>query len=166
MPFFVLLCLVLAVIVQINSPALEVLVTPYVIYPGVALALFAIVASLFNKIPETLCYDMAASGILMAWFAYWKPLFVRDSPIFFFFPVYFALLIAFITLFFIGQRHKIDRDSLNMMQAIVDSKMVQPWFIMACVLAALYFEDHFLQYPVMMTLLALRYALTGCLKPK
>ncbi len=163
---FVFLCLALAGIVQINSPIQNLLVSPIIIDAGLFVAVMTIIASFFNKIPESISYDLFSSSALFTWFAYWKPLFVKDSPIFFFFPVYFALVVAFVTLFFIGQRHRIDRESLRLMQSIVDSGMVETWFVMTCVLVALYFENHFLQYPVMMTLLATRFALSGCLKPK
>jgi len=164
MPVFVVLCLILALIVQAGSPLQAILVSPVIIYCGLTIAIGTIIASFFKKLPENISYDLFASSILFAWFAYWKPLFVTDSPIFFFFPVYFALIVAFAALFFIGQRHKIDRDSLQRMQAIVDSGVVAPWFVMTCVLVTLYFENRFIQYPTMMTLLTMRYALSGCLK--
>lgn len=166
MPIFVALCLVLAVIVQTDSAIQTILVSDFVLYSGLTIGIAAIIGSFFKKIPETLSYDLFSSSILFAWFAYWKPLFVKDSPIFFFFPVYLALIAAFVSLFFIGQRHKIDRDSLQRMQAIVDSGVIEPWFVMVCVLVTLYFENRFIQYPTMMTLLITRYALSGCLKTK
>ena len=166
MPVFVMLCLVLAVIVQINSPLQELLVNQAVMDIGLVVSVAVIIASFLNKFPENIRYDVFTSSVLIAWFAYWKPLFVKDSPIFFFFPLYFALLIAFFTLFFVGQRHKIDRDSLKLMQSIVDSGVVDTWLVMAAVLVTLYFEDHYLQFPTMMTLLAIRYALSGCVKPR
>jgi hypothetical protein len=166
MPVFVFLCLALALIVQTENRLQTVLVSDFFIYGGLTIAIATVIASFFKKLPETISFDLFSSSILLTWFAYWKPLFVSDSPIFFFFPVYFALIVAFAALFFIGQRHKIDRDSLNRMQAIVDSGVVQTWVVMSCVVASLYFEDHFLQFPVMMTLLTMRYALSGCLKPK
>lgn len=166
MPVFVALCLVLALIVQTGSQLQLALVSPIVIYGGLTTAIVTITGRFFKIVPENISYDIFSSSSLLAWFAYWKPLFVKDSPIFFFFPVYFALIIAFAALFFIGQRHKIDRDSLQRMQAIVDSGVVQPWFVMVCALVTLNFEKHFLLYPVMMTLLTMRYTLSGCLKPK
>ncbi|MEQ1545325.1 hypothetical protein [Methyloglobulus sp.] len=165
MPFFVALCLIFAIIVQTGSPLQSVLLSPVFIYGGLTIAVVTIIGSFFKFVPENIGYDLFSSSILLAWFAYWKPLFVKDSPIFFFFPVYFALIIAFATLFFIGQRNKIDRDSLQRMKSIVDSGAVDPWFIMVCVLITLNFENHFLQFPVMMTLLTMRYVLSGCLKP-
>lgn len=166
MPFFVALCLILAVIVQTGSPLQGILVSPVVLYGGLTIAVATIIASFVKRLPEHISFDLFASSILLAWYAYWKPLFVRDSPIFFFFPVYFALIVAFVSLFFIGQRHKIDRDSLQRMQAIVDSGVIEPWFVMICVTVTLYFENRFIQFPTMMTLLTTRYALSGCLKPK
>jgi hypothetical protein len=166
MPVFVALCLILAVIVQTKSPLQGVLVSSVFIYVGLTVAITTIIGNFFKKLPETISYDLFASSILLAWFAYWKPLFVTDSPIFFFFPIYFTLIIAFATLFFIDQRHKIDRDSLQRMQAIVDSGVVDPWLVMTCVTVTLYFENRFIQFPTMMTLLTMRYALSGCLKPK
>ncbi|MDA1342759.1 MAG: hypothetical protein EXR90_00360 [Methyloglobulus sp.] len=166
MPVFVALCLILAVIVQTKSPLQGVLVSSVFMYVGLTIAIATIIGSFFKKLPEKISYDLFASSILFAWFAYWKPLFVSDSPIFFFFPIYFTLIIAFATLFFIEQRHKIDRDSLQRMQAIADSGVVDPWLVMICVTVTLYFENRFIQYPTMMTLLTMRYALSGCLKPK
>jgi hypothetical protein len=164
MPVFVALCLILAVIVQTKSPLQGVLVSPVFMYVGLTIAIATIIGSFFKKLPEKISYDIFASSILFAWFAYWKPLFVSDSPIFFFFPIYFTLIIALATLFFIDQRHKIDRDSLQRMQAIADSGVVDPWLVMICVTVTLYFENRFIQYPTMMTLLTMRYALSGCLK--
>jgi hypothetical protein len=156
----------LAVIVQTESPIQTTLVSPIVVYVGLTVAVATIIASYFKRLPESFSYDLFASSILFAWFAYWKPLFVTDSPIFFFFPIYFALVVALVSLFFIGQRHNIDRDSLQQMQAIVDSGVIAPWLVMMCVTVTLYFENRFIQFPTMMTLLAIRYALSGCLKPK
>ncbi|MEQ1559327.1 MAG: hypothetical protein ABL933_10390 [Methyloglobulus sp.] len=166
MPIFVFLCFALALIVQTASSLQYMIVSDIFIYGGLAIAIATVIGNFFKRLPETLSYDIFASSTLLAWFAYWKPLFVKDSPIFFFFPVYFALMVAFVTLFFIEQRHRIDRDSLKSMQGIVDSSVVDPWLIMTFVLVTLYFEDHFLQFPVMMTLLIMRYTLSGCLKSK
>jgi hypothetical protein len=166
MPIFIVLCLALALIVQINSPIQTLLVSDSVFYAGLAIGILTIIGSFLNKISEEISYDIFSSSILFAWFAYWKPLFVIDSPIFFFFPVYFALMTAFVSLFFVGQRHKIDKDSLQRMQTFVESGVIPSWLIMLCVMVTLYFENRFIQFPVMMTLLMFRYALSSCLKPK
>jgi hypothetical protein len=164
MLIFVAFCLILAILVQTGSPVQAVLVSPFFIYGGLTVAIAIIIGNFFKRLPEKISYDLFACSALFVWFAYWKPLFVAESPIFFFFPVYFALIVAFADLFFIGQRHKIDQDSLQRMQAIVNSSVIQPWFMMACVLVTLYFENRFIQFPTFMTLLTMRYALSGCLQ--
>jgi hypothetical protein len=165
MPIFVALCLILAVLVQIGNPVQALLVSTPVLYGGLIVAITTIAASFFKRIPESISYDIFACSALFIWFSYWKPLFVSDSPIFFFFPVYFALVVAFATLFFIGQRHRIDKESRKLMQGIVNSGVIDPWILMACVLVTLYFENRFIQFPTFMTLLVMRYTLSSCLKP-
>lgn len=165
MPIFVALCLILAILVQTESQIAMMLVSAPVLYGGLAVATATIVASFFKKIPEMISYDIFASSALFVWFSYWKPLFVKDSPIFFFYPVYFALVVAFVTLFFIGRRDKIDKDSRKLMQGIVSSGVVDPWILMGCVLVTLYFENRFIQFPTFTTLLVMRYTLSSCLKP-
>lgn len=165
MPLFVILCLIFAFIVQTSSPFEAVLSSVAALYGGLTVAALTIIASFLNRIPEAYAYDFFASSTLFVWFSYWKPFFVKDSPIFFFYPVYFALIVAFTTLFFIGQRHKIDQQSRQLMQRLVNSGVADPWMIMTLVLITLYFENRFIQYPTCTTLLIMRYALYGCLKP-
>lgn len=164
MPLFIALSLALCFIVQTASSLESVLVTPLLIYIGLAVAIISIFGSLFKKLPTIIWYDIFAGSTLIVWFAYWKPLFKDDSPIFFFYPLYFALMTAFVTLFFIGQRHKIDDESFRFMQFFSKKSILQPWVVMLCVLGSLELQQHFLLYPVMMTLLIMRFALASCLE--
>ncbi|MEQ1527930.1 MAG: hypothetical protein ABL925_01335, partial [Methylococcales bacterium] len=91
-------------------------------------------------------------------------LFTDDSPIFFFFPLYFALLTAFVTLFFSAERQRPDQQTKQQMQLIADKSRLKPWLIMLCVLGSLEVQEHYLLYPVLMTLLILRFALSSCLE--
>ncbi len=164
MPVFIIFCLAMAFIVDTGNFMQKVFLHPFFLYTGLALAILSIIGNFFRKIPEDIAYDLFSSSVLLAWFALWKPLFVKDSPIFFFFPVYFALMAALASLFFISQRRKIDKVSLGLMQSIVDSGVADPWMVMIWVLVTLYLENHFLQFPVAMTLLITRHTLSGCLK--
>jgi hypothetical protein len=165
MPLFVILSLIIAIIVQTGSPIEAWLTSSLALYGGLTVALATIVAAFLKRIPEPISYDIFASSTLFVWFSYWKPFFVKESPIFFFYPVYFALIVAFVTLFFVGKSHKLDQESRKLMHGIVSSGVVEPWIIMSCVLVTLYFENRFIQYPTFTTLLVMRYALFGCLRP-
>jgi hypothetical protein len=164
MLLFILLSLTLCFMVQTASFFLSVLVSPLFIYIGLVLAIISMAGITFKKMPATICYDIFASSILIVWFAYWKPLFNEDSPIFFFYPLYFALMTAFVSLFVIGPQYKVDDESFNFMKSFVKKSIYQPWVLMLCVLASLELEQHFLLYPVMMTFLIIRFALSSCLE--
>ena len=164
MPLFIALSLVLCFLAQTASPLQDSLVTPLLIYISLAVAIIGIFGSLFKKWSSIIWYDIFSSGTLLVWFAYWKPLFKDDSPIFFYYPVYFALMTAFVTLFLIGQRHKIDDESFRLMQVLAKKSIIQPWVVMLCVLGSLGLQQHFMLYPVMMTLLIMRFTLASCLE--
>ena len=164
MPLFIALSLALSFMVQNASSLQGVLVTPILIYISLATAIISIFGSMFKKLSDIIWYDFFSSSTLLAWFANWKPLFKDDSPIFFFYPLYFALITVFVSLFFIGQRDKIDDESFQLMQSFSKKSIIQPWVVMVCVLGSLELQQHFMLYPVMMTLLIMRFALTSCLE--
>ena len=164
MPLFIILSLTLCYMIQTDSSLLSILVSPVFIYTGLVFAIISMAGITFKKMPATIWYDIFASSLLIVWFAYWKPLFYDDSPIFFFFPLYFALMTAFVSLFIIGQQSKMDDVSFNSMKSLSKKSIIQPWILMLCVGASLELQQHFLLYPVMMTLLIMRFALSRTLE--
>jgi len=164
MPIFIVLSLALCFLVQTASPLQRLMITPILVYINLTIAIISIFGSLFKKLSARIWYDIFSSSTLLVWFAYWKPLFNGDSPIFFFYPVYFALITAFVSLFFIGQRHKIDDESFLLMLFLSKKGIIQPWVLMLCVLGSLELQQHFMLYPIMMTLLIMRFALEGCVE--
>lgn len=168
MLLFIALSLGLCFIEQSSHPLQAILVSPIFIYIGLMTALVSIVGIFFKKIPNAIGYDAFFSGTLLFWFAYWKPMpfFGTNSPVFFFFPLYFALICAFITLFLSNQNHRIDKESLDYMRRFDKERMMPAWFLMLCVLASVEVVQHYQLYPVMMTLLMLRIAFSACLEPE
>ena len=164
MPLFIVLSLALCFMVQTASSLQSVLVSPLLMYIGLAIAILSIFGSLLKKLPALIWYDIFCGSTLILWFAYWKPLFKDDSPVFFFYPLYFALMTAFVSLFFIGQRHKIDDESFRLMLSLSKKNIIQPWVLMLCVLGSLELQQHFMLYPTLMTLLIMRFALASCLE--
>lgn len=164
MPLFIFLSLALSFMEQTAVPLRSLLITPWFIYIGLILAIISIAGSAFKKTQGIIWYDIFASGTLIAWYAYWKPLFNNDSPIFFFYPLYFALLTALISLFIMGQQHKIDNVSLSFMKTLSRKRIIQPAVIMLCILGSLALQQHFMLYPTLMTLLIIRFVLSSCLE--
>lgn len=164
MPIFIAFSLALCLLVQADSSLQSIFVTPLLIYSSLAVAIISIIGSLYKKFSAIIWYDIFSSSTLLFWFAYWRALFKDDSPIFFFYPLYFALMTAFVSLFFIVQRHKIDADSIRLMRDLSNKSIFQPWVVMLSVLGSLQFQQQFTLYPVMMTLLIIRFTLASCLE--
>lgn len=164
MPLFIFLSLALCFMEQTAASLQNLLISPLFLYTGLTLAIISIAGIAFKKMPTTLWYDIFASSSLIVWFAYWKPLFNDDAPMFFFYPLYFALITAFVFLIVIGQQQKIDDESFKFMKSLSKKSIIQPWIIMLCVLASLELQQHFLLYPILMTLLIIRFALSSCLE--
>ena len=164
MPLFIALSLALCFMVQTASALQSLLVSPLLIYIGLAVAVLSILGIFLKKWPDVVWYDLFSASTLVVWFAYWKPLFKDESPVFFFYPLYFALMTAFVSLFFIGQRDKIDDESFRLMLSLSKKNIIQPWVVMLCVLGSLELQQHFMLYPTLMTLLILRFALASCIE--
>lgn len=161
---FIALSLSLCFIQQFADSLVTILVLPFFIYAGLVAALAGIVGMFFNKLPTIVSYEVFSSGTLLLWFAYWKDLFKPDSPIFFAYPLYFALMSAFITLFLSDQSHRIDKESLNYMRYLDKERVMPAWALMLCVLGSLEVRQHYQLYPVLMTLLMLRFAFSSCVQ--
>ncbi|MFA5982890.1 MAG: hypothetical protein WC782_02640 [Methylococcaceae bacterium] len=164
MPIFICLCLGISFLVETQNPQLNLLVSPIVIYVGLGVAIISLFGLLTRLLSETICIDGFASSSLLVWFAYWKPEFNEDAPIFFFFPLYFALITAFVSFVLVNQSQHMDEKSLQQMQKLVHRQRLKPWLIMLGILVSLYFEDHYLIYPTLVTLLIMRFALSNSIK--
>jgi hypothetical protein len=164
MPLFTALSLAYSFIVQSAGSLLNVLSAPAFMYIGIVLSISSIAGIVLKKLPAKICYDLFASGALLAWFGYWRPLFYDDSPIFFFYPLYFAFMTAFVSLFFIQRCQTIDYATFCYMKSFSDKSRLPPWLVMAGILISLAWHQHYLLFPTMMTVLIARFALTSCVE--
>ncbi len=166
MYLFILLSLGLCFLVQTANPLQALLISPTVIYSTLPIAVLSMLSILLKKLPERIGYDIFASSLLFAWFAYWKPMFNDESPMFFFYPLYFVFMATFMALFFTDKQDKLDKDTLRYMRAVANNNIIQPWLIMLLALISLALPQHYSFYPVMMTLLTIRFALSSYLERK
>jgi hypothetical protein len=162
MPIFIGIDLILCFFTQSSNALESLLETTTVMHVSLGIAIISFMATLFQRLRHVFLYDLFSSGLLLVWFAYWKTLFKYDSPMFFIFPLYFLMITAFASLFFISARHRIDIESLKIMRVLDKKNIMQPSLIMSCVFLSLVLEDYFLLYPTMMTLLIFRFALASC----
>lgn len=166
MPVFIIFGLSLCYLIQKQETILNVLASPLLTYISLGFCLLIIAGLLLKKIPQKYAYDGFAVNVLVVWYGYWQPFFSDDSPIYFSFPLYLVFMTAFVSLFFVNQRHRIDTQSFKFMHRVEKEVVIQPWLIMLGALSSLLLIDHYLLFPVLMTLLILRFALFGCLLPE
>lgn len=163
---FILLNLALSYLTGSEHWLVVYLVTDVVLIVGlVGMACAALMAWL-EVLPCMIRYDLFACGSLLVWLPYWYPDFRDGSPVFVYFPLFFALVTALISLSFIISRDRIDQATVELLQWLSDSGRFNPLLIAVFVLAGLYFKQHFLLYPVAMVLLIMRYALACSLEEK
>lgn len=166
MPIFIAINLIISLLIQTSSPYLKLLTSPLFLNIGIACVAVSIFAALIKKISFKIWYDLFAVGALLIWFADWHILFQDDAPMFYFFPLYFCFLTAFVSIFFINQREYIDEDTLYYMKYLASMGRFHTGFLMFGILVSLQLKNHFLIYPIIMTLFIIKYTLTSCLETR
>lgn len=164
MYFFILLNLAIAYVMTSKVSVLHFVLSDVTLYAGIAGIAITLVSAAIRKLPAGLWYDLFACAATLVWLPYWYPDFRDGSPVFFYFPLFFALISALFSLLFIRQRDQIDEQTLLFLQWLSDSGRFNPVLIVVFVLAGLFLKQHFLLYPAAVTLLVMRYALARCLQ--
>jgi hypothetical protein len=158
---FIILNLCIVFLLKIESPLNTLFLSDYSLYSGLVLLLvtFFDAALGFKKIPFKLRYDLFALGALLVWLWYWPPFFRVGSPVFYYFSLYFAFITAFCSLIFFTKREQIDPEVVIFLHWLSDSGRFNPIVIMIGVVIGLAVPQHFILFPVFITLLVTRFAL-------
>ncbi|MGY6277079.1 hypothetical protein [Methylomonas sp. MgM2] len=165
MPIFIICCLLLAFLVKSQSVYLPFLIGQPVWLAGVSLSVIFLSAAWFKKLSSVVWHDGFACGVLWAWYADWQPLFDSEAPMFFVFPIYYALLSAWMTLAIINKSAHFDVESRNALRYLQNNlARFDTRLLGVFVLITLMLPDHYLLYPVAMTLFIVRYTLQRCLE--
>jgi hypothetical protein len=164
MPLFIAINLALCFFAQTDNAFKSILLTPLLMDISLGVALVSVVGTLFKKTRHLIWYDLFSSAVLLVWFADWQSYFKEDSPMFFFYPLYYSIITALVSLYVINARDKIDKDSLAIMQSLVNKAIIQPWVIMLCLFLSLEAKENFMLFPTLMTLFLIRYSLASYLK--
>jgi hypothetical protein len=161
---FILLCLVLGILVKIQSPYQEWFKTVEMYYLGIACILIAISAWLMKKTTLIAPFDWFAVGAFLIWFYRWHQFYRDDAPMFYLFPLFFAIITAVVTLYYINQRDHFDQEAIEYLQYFSNLTALNTGFIAMCVILSLFLTDHFMLYPVAMVVYILRFVLSSCLE--
>ncbi len=132
---------------------------------GAGLAGLFLLAGCFKKLPGGIWHDGFACCGLWVWYGYWEPLFSQGSPQFHLFPLYFAVLCAWMLLAVINKSRYFDaqsRDALRYLQKYL--ARFDTCLAAGGVLISLALPEHYLLYPIIMTLFIIRGTLERCLE--
>ena len=161
---FILCSLSLAALVQTQNEFLQLLATPEALGIGLTITTASLLAGYLKKIPTVTWHDGFASGSLLVWYAYWEPQFIDDAPMFFYFPLYYALLTSIVTLTLINKSEYFDQESIVQLRYLDKISRFDISAIVVFVLISLLITDHYALYPIAMTFFIIRHTMTACLE--
>lgn len=161
---FILCSISLAVLVQNHSEFLKLLATPMTLGIGLTIMATSLLVGYLKKVPTMIWHDGFATGCLLVWYAYWEPQFGGDAPMFFFFPLYFALLTSIVTVTLINKSEYFDLESIVHLRYLEKNTRFNISVLVAFVLISLLITRHYALYPIAMTFFIMRHTMIACLE--
>ena len=161
---FIVCNLFLAILVQNQSPYLALLTTPLALGIGVTGMAASVLAGYLKKVPSLIWHDGFATATLMVWYGYWKPQFDEEAPMFFIYPVYFALLTSILTLVLINKSRYFDHESIEHLRYMEKIFRFDISAAVAFVVISLLIAEHYALFLVAMTFYIIRHSIMVCLE--
>ena len=162
---FIIACVTLAILVSSQqNEFLALLVTPAGLGTGLVIMFGSLIAGYYKKVSSLSWHDGFATGGLLVWYAYWQPQFSPEAPMFFWYPVYFALLTSILTLSLINKAAYFDVESVLYLRQLEKlSRFSMAWLI-ALVFAGLLITRHYALYAMAMTFFIVRHTMLICME--
>ncbi len=164
MPLFITFSLTLSYLAHSQSPYQDLFTSEITLYLGIACIAISLSGALIKIFSSNIWYDLFATGTLLTWFAYWHPLFKNDTPMFFLFPFFYAFLTILFYILLTSKKDRFDQESIEHMQYFSKKGQFHPGLIVTAILISLLLTNHYLLYPVLMSIFIVRYTMTSCLK--
>jgi len=161
---FILCSLALAALVQNQNQFLPLLATPVALGIGLTIMAVSLLLGHLKKVSTVTWHDGFATGCLLAWYAYWEPQFNGDAPMFFFFPLYYALLTSILTLTLINKSEYFDLESVIHLRYMEKNTRFNTGVLVGLVLVSLLITRHYALYPIAMTFFIIRHTMIACLE--
>ncbi|MGZ5050739.1 MAG: hypothetical protein ACXWAS_06745 [Methylobacter sp.] len=161
---FIISSLGLAALVQNPNQLLTLLATPAALVIGLAIAAVSLLTGYLKKVPTMIWHDGFATGCLLIWYAYWQPEFSDDAPMFFYFPLYYALLTSIVTLTLINKTEYFDQESIVHLRYLEKISRFDINASVGFVLISLLITRHYTLYPIAMTFFIVRHTMVVCLE--
>lgn len=161
---FILCSLSLAALVHSQNEFLKLLATPVALGIGLTMMAVSLLVGYLKKVPAVIWHDGFAISCLLLWYGYWMPQFNEDAPMFFFFPLYYALLTSIVTLTLINKSEYFDHESIVQLRYLEKNTRINIGVLVGLVLIGLLITRHYTLYPIAMTLFIARHTMIACLE--
>ena len=114
LPAFTLLSLCLSYLVSSKASFLGYYANPLFIYIGLFLVCLSALLAIKNRLHFKYRHDLFATGCLVIWFSYWQQFHsIQDAPLFFLYPLFFALLSMVLSYSLFWSRNFLDVSELE-----------------------------------------------------
>lgn len=162
---FIIACVILATLVSNHQQEyLDLLATPAGLATGIVLMIGSLAAASFKKVSSLSWHDGFATSSLLIWYAYWQTQFDPSAPMFFWYPVYFALLTAVLTMSLINKAHYFDVESVLYLRQLEKLSRFSLGWLIGLVLAGILITRHYALYAMAMTFFIVRHTMVVCLE--
>lgn len=161
---FILCNLLLALHEVNNAPYLPWLTSTAAQGISLGVMTISLLLGYLKKWPSMVWHDGFISGSLLFWYASWKPLFPDDAPMFIFYPLYFSLITAIVTLLLINRSSRFDEESIVHLRHMNKLIRLDMNASIVFVVVALLVSRHYALFPMAVTFYVMRHAITVCLE--
>lgn len=161
---FILCSLSLAALVHSHNEFLGLLGTPMALGIGLTMMTASLLVGYLKKASTVTWHDGFATSCLLVWYSYWTSEFNDNAPMFFFFPLYYALLTSIVTLTLINKSEHFDHESIVQLRYLEKSTRFHIGVLVGLVLISLLITRHYTLYPIAMTLFIVRHTMIACLE--
>jgi hypothetical protein len=161
---FIISCLLIATLVLSGSEWVSWLETPAALGIGLFGMAASLLAGYLQKVRTMAWHDGFATAGLLIWFAYWRPQFNPETPMFYVFPLYYAFLTTLVTLGLINRIENFDVDSVLYMRHLEKITRFDMSAIIVFVMIGLLITRHYALYPMAMTFFIMRHTMLICLE--
>lgn len=164
--FFICLSLLISYLVQTHHRFETLIMSIWSEYLGIVCIMISLILMLIQKLSLSIRYDLFCCGVLLVWISTWPPHFNEDSPVIFFYPLFFCFMTAILNIFCVQQASKIDALSLSYLKQFTENRFFHSGLLIAGVLVSLTLTsgDNYLLFPNMMALLILKFTLLSILE--
>jgi hypothetical protein len=161
---FILCNLLLAILELTHNPYLYWLTGTEAIIVGSTLMAISLLLGYLKKLPTQIWHDAFISAALLVWYASWKPLFVVEAPMFIFYPLYFSLITAIVTLTLINRSPYFDQESILSLRYMDKLSRVDFSVNIVFVLIGLFVAEHYALFAMAVTFYVMRHSIIVCLE--